>query len=448
MSAIAPKRCAVYCRVSSDERLDQSFNSIDAQREAGQAFIASQRAEGWITVANDYLDPGYSGGNMDRPALKRLMADIEAGQIDVVVVYKIDRLTRSLADFARLVETFERLGVSFVAVTQQFNTTTSMGRLTLNILLSFAQFEREVTGERIRDKIAASKAKGMWMGGVVPLGYRVEARRLLVEPREAKIVRRMFEEFVACRSTTELVRALQRDGVTSRKGTAFSKQMLWKLLNNRIYLGEIMHKGKAYPGQHAAIIDQALWERVQAVFAENLNLRRQETWERRVEEALLQGILFTADGQRMQPSFTTKGNGQRYRYYVPDRAIRFGANRHPIGRLPAGAIEQMVLAQVHAALMAPEVVQSVWDVVRSKNTRITEPEIVLPLRQIGQVWNQLFPSERQRIVRLLIERVVVAEAGIEIIWRETAWHTLIDEMQPGTIGAELLEFEQQQEARA
>ena len=448
MSAVAPKRCAVYCRVSSDERLDQSFNSIDAQREAGLAYIASQRAEGWIAVANDYLDPGYSGGNMDRPALKRLLADIEAGRIDVVVIYKIDRLSRSLADFARMVEAFDRYKVSFSAVTQQINSATSMGRLMLNVLLSFAQFEREVTGERIRDKIAASKAKGMWMGGVVPLGYRVEARRLLVEPREAKIVRRMFEEFVACRSTTELVRALQRDGIASRKGTAFSKQMLWKLLNNRIYLGEIMHKGKAYPGQHTAIIDQPLWERVQAVFADNLHLRRQETWERRIEEALLQGILFTADGQRMQPSFTTKGNSRRYRYYVPDRAIRFGANRHSIGRLPAGAIEQMVLAQVHAALMAPEVVQSVWDVVRSKNTRITEPEIVLPLRQIGQVWNQLFPAERQRIVRLLIERVVVAEAGIEIIWRETAWHTLIDEMHPGTIGAELLEFEQQQEARA
>ncbi|MHB1100064.1 MAG: recombinase family protein [Burkholderiales bacterium] len=448
MSAIAPKRCAVYCRVSSDERLDQSFNSIDAQREAGLAYIASQRAEGWITVANDYLDPGYSGGNMDRPGLKRLIADIEADRIDIVVVYKIDRLTRSLADFARLVEIFERLGVSFVAVTQQFNTTTSMGRLMLNILLSFAQFEREVTGERIRDKIAASKAKGMWMGGVVPLGYRVEARKLLAEPGEAKIVRRMFEEFVECRSTTDLVRSLQRDGITSRKGTSFSKQMLWKLLNNRIYLGEIVHKGRSFPGQHAAIIDQALWERVQSVFADNLNLRHQETWGRRVEEALLQGILFTADGERLQPSFTTKGNGRRYRYYVPHRTIRYGVNRHPIGRLPATAIEQMVLAHVHAALMAPGVVQSVWDRVRSQHPDITEPEIVLPLRRIGQVWEQLFPAERKRIVRLLIERVVVAEAGIEIVWRETAWHTLIDEMRPGTIGAELLAFEQQHEALA
>jgi site-specific DNA recombinase len=290
-AVITKKRCAVYCRVSTDERLDQSFNSIDAQRESGQAFITAQRAEGWIPVVDDYDDGGFSGGNMDRPALKRLLADIDAGKVDIVVVYKIDRLTRNLADFAKMVEVFDQRGVSFSAVTQQINSATSMGRLMLNILLSFAQFEREVTSERIRDKIAASKAKGMWMGGVVPLGYRVEARQLVADPAEASNVRRIFEQFVACRSTTDVVRWLAAEGITSRRGTPFAKQALWKQLNNRIYLGEISHKGKFHPDQHAAIIDQDLWDAVQAVFADNLNARRADTWARRVDDALLRGLL-------------------------------------------------------------------------------------------------------------------------------------------------------------
>lgn len=442
MSAvITKKRCAVYCRVSTDERLDQSFNSIDAQRESGQAFITAQRAEGWIPVVDDYDDGGFSGGNMDRPALKRLLTDIDAGKVDIVVVYKIDRLTRNLADFAKMVEVFDLRGVSFSAVTQQINSATSMGRLMLNILLSFAQFEREVTGERIRDKIAASKAKGMWMGGVVPLGYRVEARQLVVEPAEASNVRRIFEQFVACRSTTDVVHWLATEGITSRRGTPFTKQALWKQLNNRIYLGEISHKGKPYPGQHAAIIEPTLWDAVQAVFADNLNARRSETWGKRVDDALLRGLLFTADGERLQPSFTTKANGKRYRYYVPRRTLRYGADRHPIGMLPADPIEAMVLAQVHSALQAPEVVQSVWNLMREQHPELSEPQVVLPLCQLGQVWAQLFPAEQQRIVQLLVERVILQEEGIEIRWREMGWQTLAGEMRPGTIGAELIELE-------
>jgi site-specific DNA recombinase len=442
MSAvITKKRCAVYCRVSTDERLDQSFNSIDAQRESGQAFITAQRAEGWIPVVDDYDDGGFSGGNMERPALKRLLADIDAGKVDIVVVYKIDRLTRNLADFAKMVEVFDLRGVSFSAVTQQINSATSMGRLMLNILLSFAQFEREVTGERIRDKIAASKAKGMWMGGVVPLGYRVEARQLVVEPAEASNVRRIFEQFVACRSTTDVVRWLAAEGITSRRGTPFTKQALWKQLNNRLYLGEISHKGKPYPGQHAAIIDAQLWDAVQAVFADNLNARRTDTWARRVDDALLRGLLYTADGERLQPSFTTKANGKRYRYYVPRRTLRYGADRHPIGMLPADPIEEMVLAQVHAALKAPEVVQSVWNLMREQHPELSEPQVVLPLCQLGKVWAQLFPAEQQRIVQLLVERVILQEEGIEIRWREMGWQTLAGEIRPGTIGAELIELE-------
>jgi len=442
-SNVAPRRCAVYCRVSSDERLDQSFNSIDAQKEAGLAYIASQRAEGWIAVADDYIDPGFSGGNVERPALKRLMADIEAGKIDIVVVYKIDRLTRSLTDFSKLIEVFERQNVSFVSVTQQFNTTTSMGRLMLNILLSFAQFEREVTGERIRDKIAASKAKGMWMGGYPPLGYRVDNRRLVVVAEEAELVLRLFREFAVCRSTTDLVRRLDAEGTTTKTGKRFSKQALYAILHNRVYLGEIVHKGKSYPGAHVAIVDQATWDAAHAVLAQNNRQRASETWQRRQHEALLVGLFFTGDGDRYRPVFTRKPNGKRYRYYAPGRKERFGADASATGRIPAEPIEQLVLQQIQASLQAPEMVQAVWDVVRTEHPELTEPEVVLSLRQIGVVWEYLFPAERQRIVRLLIERVTLGEEGIEIVWRDVGWQTLAGEMQPGTIGAELLELEQE-----
>ena len=241
-------RCAVYTRKSTEEGLDMEFNSLDAQREASEAYVASQRAEGWLLVQDRYDDGGFSGGTLDRPALKRLLRDLEAGLIDVVVVYKIDRLSRSLMDFAKLVEVFDRRSVTFVSVTQSFNTTTSMGRLTLNILLSFAQFEREVIGERIRDKFAASRKKGMWMGGYVPLGYRVENRKLLIREEEAATVRMIFERFVQIGSAPLLSRELSAEGVTTRRGRLIDKGFLYILLNNRTYVGEAVHKGAAYPG--------------------------------------------------------------------------------------------------------------------------------------------------------------------------------------------------------
>ena len=255
-------RCAVYTRKSSEEGLEQEFNSLDAQREACEAYIASQKAEGWLLVPDRYDDGGISGGTLERPALKRLLADIEAGRVDVVVVYKIDRLSRSLMDFAKLVEVFDRNSVTFVSVTQSFNTTTSMGRLTLNILLSFAQFEREVIGERIRDKFAASRKKGMWMGGFVPLGYDVKDRKLVVNEAEAATVRMIFERFVKIGSATTLVRALRAEGIRGKQGKLIDKGYLYKLLNNRVYIGEAVHKGTAYPGEHEAIIDRALWDKV------------------------------------------------------------------------------------------------------------------------------------------------------------------------------------------
>src|SRR5215467_1799738 len=307
-------RCAIYARKSSEEGLDQEFNSLQAQREACEAFINSQRHEGWGCLPACYDDGGFSGATMDRPALQRLLADITAGRVDTVVVYKIDRLTRSLADFAKIVEILDATGASFVSVTQQFNTTTSMGRLTLNVLLSFAQFEREVIGERIRDKIAASKKKGMWMGGVPPLGYRAQDHKLLVIESEAEIVRDIFRRYAALGSVCLLKDELEARGIKSKSwttasgrrvgGKPFSRGALYLILQNRLYRGEIVHKGQAHPGEHAPIIDRTLWDAVQTQLAANTAERNSGTRTRQPNP--LAGMLFDGNGNRMTPTHATK----------------------------------------------------------------------------------------------------------------------------------------------
>src|SRR5436190_2267705 len=307
-------RCAIYTRKSSEEGLEQEFNSLQAQREACEAFINSQRHEGWVCLRAAYDDGGFSGARMDRPALQRLLADIAAGRVDTIVVHKIDRLTRSLADFAKIVEILDARGASFVSVTQQFNTTTSMGRLTLNILLSFAQFEREVIGERIRDKIAASKKKGMWMGGIPPLGYRAQDGKLLVIEREAVIVRMIFRRYAELGSVRLLKEELEARGIKSKSWTSasghliggkpFSRGALYLMLQNRLYRGEIVHKGQSHPGEHAPIIDQPLWDAVQAQLASNAAARNSGTRTR--QPSLLAGLLFDGDGNRMTPTHAVK----------------------------------------------------------------------------------------------------------------------------------------------
>ncbi len=320
-------RCALYTRKSSEEGLDQAFNSLDAQREACEAYVKSQRSEGWRGLEARYDDGGHSGGTMERPALSRLMADVAAGKIDIVIVYKIDRLTRSLADFARIVEIFDRHGVSFVSVTQAFNTTSSMGRLTLNVLLSFAQFEREVTGERIRDKIAASKARGMWMGGMVPLGYDLPApgtHRLIVNPAEAATVARIFQTYLTMGSVHALCRWLNDEGIRPKQyvtrtgrtlgGLEFSRGALFHLLRNRTYLGEIIHRGTSHPGLHEAIVSQSLFDAVQARL--DAQKRRQMAGTPDQPRSPLTGRIFDADGHPMSPT-TARGRSRRsYRYYV------------------------------------------------------------------------------------------------------------------------------------
>ena len=448
------KRCAVYCRVSSDERLDQEFNSIDAQKEAGHAYIASQRAEGWIPVADDYDDPGYSGGNTDRPALKRLLADIERGLIDIVVVYKIDRLTRSLADFAKMVDVFDLYDVSFSAVTQQINSATSMGRLMLNVLLSFAQFEREVTSERIRDKIAAAKRKGMWMGGVPSIGYDVVNRQLVVNDAEAAVVRRIFEEMLTIGSPTQIAANLTAEGITTkawttqegqtRSGTRIDKKYLHKLLRNRIYLGELSHKGNWYPGAHPPIIDRALWDKVHAVLAKDSHARSVETKIRSRTDALLRGLLYAPSGERMYPTYSSK-RGHKYHYYVSKSESRFGAPGKSFARLPAPEIEAAVVAQIRTVLTSPESIASVVRHIQRNGAQIDEATTVMAMGRLNDVWDQLFPVERHRIANLMIERIDLVHVGevqgIKVKWRELGWDALIGEFAPGEIGAELLEVE-------
>ena len=438
------KRCAIYTRKSTDEGLDQEYNSLEAQRDSALAFISSQRHEGWIANDDGYDDGGFSGGNTNRPALKRLLADVEDGRIDVVVVYKIDRLSRSLSDFAKMVDLFDARGVTFVSVTQQFNTTTSMGRLTLNILLSFAQFEREVTGERIRDKIAASKAKGMWMGGTPPLGYDVRERKLVVNESEAVLVRDIFARYAETGSAAQLVRELQVEGHTTKvwvtqtgkrhDGKVIDQLALFTMLRNRLYLGEITHKGQSFPGQHEPIISPDLWAAVHAyVDRRKMGPRIRH----KKEPALLTGLLNAPDNQRMLPTYTQKKNGKRYRYYVPylEKRQSAGATYDPtvrnIGPLPALEIEAAVLAQVHKALQQPEMIVGVWQAGMALRERqqMDEPTVLVAMRQMSTVWDNLFPIEQNRIMRLLIERVQLHEDGMDIVWRDDSWQRFCRELE-------------------
>ncbi|MFZ1988558.1 MAG: recombinase family protein [Alphaproteobacteria bacterium] len=345
-------RCAIYTRKSTDEGLDKEFNTLQAQREACEAYIKSQAAEGWIALDDTYDDGGYSGGSLERPALKRLFADIDKNRLDMVVIYKVDRLTRSLTDFAKIVERFEKRNVSFVSVTQSFNTATSMGRLTLNVLLSFAQFEREIASERIRDKIAASRRKGMWTGGNVPLGYDAVNKKLVPNPGEAKAIRHIFERYLELGSVRALRDELSASGYVSKirrgangrtwGGTDFFRGALYTILQNRVYIGETVHKGKAYPGEHEAIIERNLFERVGAQL-EARNKRKNDLVQSTLENPLV-GLIFDDRGNRMTPTHTQKKGGKRLRYYVSlplltGKKARAGS----IPRVPAYAIESIVI---------------------------------------------------------------------------------------------------------
>ncbi|MEI6643838.1 MAG: recombinase family protein [Novosphingobium sp.] len=420
-------RCAIYTRKSSEEGLDMEFNSLDAQRESCEAYIASQRSEGWACMRENYNDGGFSGGTLDRPGLKMLLEDIEAGLVDVIVVYKIDRLSRSLMDFAKLVEVFDRNNVTFVSVTQAFNTTTSMGRLTLNILLSFAQFEREVTGERIRDKVAASRAKGMWMGGFVPMGYDVAGRKLVINEAEAATVRHMFQRFVELGSATLLTRELVAKGTLNKRGKQIDKGFLYKLFRNRLYLGEAVHKGTSYPGEHQGIIEPQLWDQVHAILQESPRQRAANTRTR--VPALLKGLIFTDRGIAMTPTFTKKGS-RHYRYYTSMDAIRNRAceGRDAFVRLNAGLVENAVVQQIRVLVRTPEVAAKVAVVLQDCASISNDNDVVAALSDFDGLWTSLFPAEQARIARLLIDRVIVSQQGLTVDLRTDGLSSVIRDM--------------------
>jgi site-specific DNA recombinase len=405
--------CAIYTRKSSEEGLEQGFNSLDAQREACQAFILSQKALGW-KVGGCYDDGGFSGGNVERPGLQRLLADIAAKRVRVVVVYKVDRLTRSLADFAKLVELFDAQGVSFVSVTQQFNTTSSMGRLTLNVLLSFAQFEREVTGERIRDKIAASKKKGLWMGGNAPMGYVPHERTLTVDGVHAQRVREIFSLYLKLGSVYKLKAELHRRGWTTvvrqgdRGGKPFDRGGLYRMLANPIYIGQIAHKGVTYPGLHPAIVDAALWQPVQDLLAKNL--RGHVTRSNAAEPSLLTGMLFDERGARLQPTHATKG-ARRYRYYFRSP----GANERPL-RIPAPDLESAVIDALVAFLRDDAQVMRALGEVNANVVRMH----IQSARSCAQGLESAAPSERIEILQRLVARITVGTESLEIALRGDA----------------------------
>jgi DNA invertase Pin-like site-specific DNA recombinase len=420
MNGKALIRCAIYTRKSSEEGLEQDFNSLDAQRESCEVFILSQKHEGWTALPEMYDDGGISGGTLERPALKRILADIEAHRIDTVVVYKVDRLTRSLGDFAKIVEIFDKWSVSFVSVTQQFNTTTSMGRLTLNMLLSFAQFEREVTGERIRDKIAASKKKGMWMGGNVPLGYVVKDRKLLIDEAEAKTVRHIYRRYATLGSVWKLKEELERDGIVSKVrvdrygratgGNPLVRGALYTMLQNRIYRGQIVHKDKHYPGEHEAIVDEVLWDEVQRQLSANRVDRATGT--HAAEPSLLAGLIYDDHGQRMTPSHANK-RGTRYRYYVSQALVRGNRRSAPRARrVPAGDVERLVEERLTAFLKNQgEIFDAVEPFFNDVNKR---QEVVDRAADLATRWPDLAPATKRQIFKRFIKGINLAQETLEI----------------------------------
>jgi len=426
-------RCAIYTRKSSEEGLSQDFNSLDAQREACEAYIVSQKSADWMALPGMYDDGGISGGTMERPALKRLLADIEAGRVDTVVVYKVDRLTRSLNDFAKIVETFDAKGVSFVSVTQQFNTTTSMGRLTLNMLLSFAQFEREVTGERIRDKIAASKKKGMWMGGNPPLGYDVPVvgtseasdRKLVVNAAEADTVRHIFRRFADLKSVLALQYELNRAGIVSKMrtdrygrptgGKPLARGALYLMLQNRIYRGEIVHKDKVYPGLHDAIIDEALWDEVQRALAENRVER--VTRSKAAAPSLLTGLVYDATCERMSPTHADK-KGMRYRYYVSQSLIKRGRPTAEAAacRVPAADLETLIEDRICALFRdVARIHESAGD-----GTVAERKAAVAHATALADRWWDLPASHRRVLLQALVVRIEVRAKSVHLTVRLSA----------------------------
>lgn len=461
-SSTGPVRCAIYCRKSHAAGLELEFNSLDAQREAVEDYIAGRKAKGWIALPDRYDDGGISGGTLERPALKRLLADIELGKVDMVLVLKIDRLSRSIRDFGRLMDHLDRHGVAFASTTQPLDTSGPMGKFTLNLLMSFAEFERDIIGERIRDKIALQKRHGKYTGGVPPLGYGIDRGRkcLVVIEEEADLVRKIFRRFVEIRSATQLARELNEQGYrtkawTSRKGkelggSRWQKSHLYRVLHDRRYLGQVPHRGEIHEGEHEAIVDQNLWDAVETIFLKTSRNRGKR--ERAKKPALLKGLLRCGHCNRSMNATFTRKEGRTYRYYVCSAATKGSYQDCPVRSVPAGEVETAVVDQLRALFRSPEIIAGTFgetrvledEEVRRLQARqeqlsgsddladreelarveklltglqaepLTESEVVESLRDLDPIWNELFPVEQARIVGELVEEIEVWEEGLKL----------------------------------
>lgn len=438
-TAIKPLvRCAIYTRKSTEEGLSMEYNSLEAQRDAAEAYIRSQVHEGWTLVQDRYDDPAYSGGNMERPALKRLMEDVKEGKVQMVVVYKIDRLSRSLMDFATLARLFEQHGASFTSVTEQFSTANAIGRLHLNMILSFAQFEREIASERIRDKVAASKRKGMWMGGHPPLGYDVVERKLIVNPAEAEVVRGMFKRFLEVRSLLQLAHELKEAGVMSKgciskrgkvvEPKALTTSVIHHILRNHVYVGKIHHKGEFFGGQHEPIVPQELWQQVQDSF-KTLPPRKAGRSPKGAHNSVLSGLVFCkCCKSAMCHTYTRKKQGRMYRYFTSS-AVRRGASDHcAVGTVAAPELEQMVLGQIRALFRQPEAITEVWERLDEMGMPMTEDMIRRRLLNLDSIWNELFPAEQKQFIGLLVQRVEMTPRGASIHMHKDGLETLLRQL--------------------
>lgn len=422
MQTIPKKRCAIYTRKSVEEGLDQEFNSLDAQREAGEAYIASQKANGWVCLPTRYDDGGYSGGNMKRPALQQLLADCEAGLVDIIVVYKIDRLSRSICDFADLSKKFDEWGTQFVAVTQEINTATSAGRMMLNILITFAQYEREVITERVRDKMAASRKKGKWVGGSVPMGYRVENKKLVVEPEEARVIQRIFQRFIEIQSPSLIAQELNKDGIRTKQGKAWDKPHIYRILSNHTYIGQVKYKGSICEGEQNAIVELDVWNRTREILALNEPVPRQT---KRMETiAPLKGILRCGHCDcAMMPTYARK-NGKRYFYYLCSRDSKRATSTCPVRQIPAGEVERITREQVVKMLQTPTVLIKLAQVLN------------LPAEKIAELfkeifWQEISPGEMNRLLHLLLEKVEVHESKLTVEFKSSGIKTLMEEIVNG-----------------
>ena len=399
-------RCAIYCRKSIEKGLDMEFNTLDAQREAGEAYIASQKANGWVCLPDHYDDGGFGGATLNRPGLQRLLKDCEDGKIDVIVVYKIDRLSRSLFDFAELSKQFEKWNVAFVSVTQEINTQTSAGRMMLNILMTFAQFEREMIATRIKDKMSATRKKGKWVGGQVPYGYNVVDKKLIVDQEKVPVVRRIFDRYIEIQSPKEIARELNADGIKTVRNKDWDRQRVYNILTNHTYVGEVFYEGQVYPGEHDAIIERMTWDTTQKFLQAN---PREKTLPYHVKDAL-QGLIRCGHCNSAMIPTSSRRWGRVYRYYTCLHDKEKIVTTCPIKAVPAGEIEGFVLDQMTPILKAPEVITEV-----GKQTG-------LKLKQVTDIFendflSMLTPIEKKRLVQILVERVTINEDTINIEFR-------------------------------